>query len=221
MKDYVSVVYNEKERPITNYPVKLAQYLFNRFNMKKGYKLLDNGCGRGDFLKGFQRLGLISYGVDISEFSKKVLKDVEFYIADTENGKLPFEDNFFDIIFTKSVVEHLHKPDNFMKESYRVLKPGGRIIVMTPDWKTTMYIFYDDHTHIQPYTVSAVRDLLLIHGFKNVTSEIFYQLPILWRHPYLKIFSKFMQLCGPVKRIYSNKFIRWSRELMILGTGVK
>ena len=48
---------------------------------------------------------------------------------------------------------------------------------MTPDWISQMKIFFDDYTHRQPYTVTAVKDILNIFGFREVNSEIFYQLP--------------------------------------------
>ena len=92
---------------------------------------------------------------------------------------------------------------------------------MTPDWKSQRHIFYDDFTHVHPYTQISLKDMLKIYNFQNVETETFYQLPVLWKYPWLKIFSKCLQIFGPVKKIYKNKFIRWSRELMILGTGIK
>ena len=47
-----------------------------------------------------------------------------------------------------------------MKESWRVLKPGGRLIALTPDWKSQMKTFYNDYTHVRPYTVDSLGDLL-------------------------------------------------------------
>ena len=46
-RDYVAVTYNEKDRPFTQYPDKLARYLSSRYKLPKGSKLLDLGCGRG------------------------------------------------------------------------------------------------------------------------------------------------------------------------------
>ncbi|MCX6721583.1 MAG: methyltransferase domain-containing protein, partial [Candidatus Staskawiczbacteria bacterium] len=131
----------------------------------------------------------------------------------------PFENNCFDTVFSKSVIEHIKVPDNFMKEIIRVLKPGGKLIILTPDWQSQMNIFYDDYTHVHPYTAIGLRDMLKVFGFKKVEAEKFYQLPILWRYAWLKIFSRLLQLFGPVKKIYKNKFIRWSRELMVLAYG--
>ena len=182
---------------------------------------MDVGCGRGDFAKSFKDLGLEVFGLDVEKGDSELLKEIEVKIADIENRSFPFDDETFDIVFSKSVIEHFWKPDNFIKECRRALKPGGRIITMTPDWQSQMHIFYNDYTHCHPYTPVGLKDLLKIYGFKESEAEIFYQLPILWKYPWLKIFSKFLQLFGPVKKIYKNKFIRWSRELMILGSAIK
>jgi SAM-dependent methyltransferase len=127
----------------------------------------------------------------------------------------------FDVVFAKSVIEHLFNPENFMKECYRILKPSGRLIIMTPDWISQMKIFFDDYTHRQPYTLTALKDILDIFLFKDVSSEIFYQIPILWKYPALKAISGIIRLLVPVTAKSNIRFIRWSTELMILGTGVK
>lgn len=221
MSNYLKVVYNIKDRPYTDYPFQLCSYLFKKLTMKKGDKLLDVGCGRGDFSKGFKDLGLEVFGLDINRPQPEMLKGVKVRYVNIESDKFPFGDKSFDIVFSKSVIEHLRSPDNFIKEIHRVLKPGGVVIMLTPDWQSQMRIFFNDYTHVHPYTVTGLGDLLKIAGFKNVSSEIFYQLPVLWKYPWLKIFSRLLQIFGPVKKIHKNKFIRWSKELMILGTGVK
>ena len=221
MTNYLKVVYNENIRSYTKYPSQLCNYLFQRFDMKEGDKILDVGCGRGDFIKGFKDLGLEVFGIDREKGNSEMLKGIEVRLSDIENDSFPFSDETFDIVFSKSVIEHFWKPDNFIKECRRVLKPGGRIIVMTPDWQSQRHIFYDDFTHVHPYTQISVKDMLKIYNFQDVESEMFYQLPILWKHPWMKIFSKCLQIFGPVKRIHRNKFIRWSRELMILAFGKK
>ncbi|MFA5878119.1 MAG: class I SAM-dependent methyltransferase [Candidatus Staskawiczbacteria bacterium] len=221
MLSYLDVVYKEETKPITDYPLKLCSYLSDRFKMEKGDKLLDIGCGRGDFLKGFKDIGLDVFGLDIEKSKSDIVKNIKIYNCNFELNSFPLENNSVDFIFSKSVIEHLKNPENFIKEIYRVLKPGGTAILMTPDWQSQMKIFYDDYTHVRPYTRIGLEDFLKMSGFKNVSSEIFYQLPILWKLPWLKIFSKSLQIFGPVKRIHRNKFIRWSKELMILGHGEK
>jgi cyclopropane fatty-acyl-phospholipid synthase-like methyltransferase len=70
--NYLSVVYNEDSCPFTEYPDKLANYLTSRYSIKPNSKLLEVGCGRGDFLRGFIRSGINCHGVDQSEIAKRL-----------------------------------------------------------------------------------------------------------------------------------------------------
>jgi 2-polyprenyl-3-methyl-5-hydroxy-6-metoxy-1,4-benzoquinol methylase len=49
------------------------------------------------------------------------------------DGDLPFTSNTFDLVFSQDVIEHTRRPLRFMREQHRVLKPGGRVIVGTPN----------------------------------------------------------------------------------------
>lgn len=211
--NYISVTYNEKERPKTKYPQQLVQHLIKKFDIKKDSILLDTGSGRLEFLESFENEGLTCYGIDLDVYdNKKIFK------VNLETEKLPFDDNTFDVVYSKSMLEHIHRPQSYMKEVLRVLKPEGKFIVLVPNWLTSIYLYFYDSDHKQPYTEAALSDLLKISGFKDVQTEEFFQLPILWKYPVLKIVSKFLQIFGCPKRIVKNKFIRWSRETMVLGS---
>ncbi|MCR4325890.1 MAG: methyltransferase domain-containing protein [Patescibacteria group bacterium] len=212
---YLSTVYSEAVRPKTEYPRQLARRLIEKFDLRPDMRLLDVGCGRGDFAGAFLAEGLAVDGVD-REAAEGFPPGVTFTSSDVAQT-LPYPDGTFDVVFSKSVVEHMVDPELFVRENLRVLKHDGLLICMTPDWKTTLYIFYDDHTHVRPLTVLGMQDLLTISGARDVVSEIFYQLPVLWRYPWLIVFSKLLQIAGPVKKLHKNKFVRWSRELMVLG----
>lgn len=214
--NYINTIYNQKDRPITSYPDKLACYLIDKFNIKKGDNLLDCGCGRGDFLNAFQNQGINCKGIDLYNNGNNIIYECNF-----ENEKFPFPSNYFDICFSKSVVEHLNNPDNYMKEIYRILKPNGKLILMIPDYDSCMFLFWNDHTHKQPYRIPTVNDLLKICKFKNIQTELFYQLPIIWKYPMLKIVCKILQLFGAPRKIVKNKILRWGRELMILSYSKK
>lgn len=221
MTGYINVIYDENVRPHTDYPVKLCSHLISRFHIPAGAKILDVGCGRGDFLGGFKERGLDAYGLDREADAVKIEGGASVKCCDIEKNAFPFPDNTFDVVFSKSLIEHLYNPENFITECRRVLKPGGRLILMTPDWTSTMKIFFDDYTHRQPYTAAAAKDLLDIFGFLETRAEIFYQLPVLWRYPALKIVSRILQVFVPVTTKSRIKFVRWSVELMVLATGVK
>ena len=81
------------------------------------------------------------YGIYISSFAGSNLKGINIKTGDFDKDKLPYEDNFFDIIYSKSLMEHLSNPENFLEEAYRILKPGGKIICMIPDWEANYKIY--------------------------------------------------------------------------------
>ena len=96
-KNYLSVTYDEKSHPYTDYPKKLCAYLFQSFELKEGMKMLEPGCGRGEFLGNFKDLGLDVYGVDISPEAQEYTDKFPVEVCDIENEKLPFDDNTFDV----------------------------------------------------------------------------------------------------------------------------
>ena len=140
MSDYLTVVYDEVRTPRTEYPFRMASYLVTRFHLHEGQKMLEIGCGRGEFLSAFQQLGLSCSGVDLSEHGFSHLNNIQVAKLDISQDILPFEDNRFDVVYHKSLIEHLYSPDHLMRETCRVLKPGGRVIILTPEWvSTTLY----------------------------------------------------------------------------------
>jgi SAM-dependent methyltransferase len=218
--NYLSTIYGETSHPFNGYPDLLASYIVSRFSIKSSHKLLEVGCGRGDFLRGFIRCGIQCFGVDQSDMAKNICPEAEIKLANLEEN-IPFEDNSFDVVYSKSVIEHFYHPDRLFREMRRVLKPGGRIISITPDWKSHYKIFYDDYTHRVPFTATSLNDIMLITSFENVQVERWRQLPMLWKFPSLNLFSILVAWLFPSILKNNSKFIRFSKEVMLLGVGSK
>lgn len=218
-KNYLSVVYDKKSHPFTDYPKELCSYLFETFELKSGMKMLEPGCGRGEFLNNFKELGLEVVGVDISPEAASYKNDFEVKLCDVENEQLPFNDNTFDIVYSKSFIEHLYHPERYLIEAYRVLKPNGLLLTLVPDWESNYKTYYDDFTHRTPFTKNALIDAYKMYNFKEVNVFKFRQLPLVWKYPKLNLFCTFISPFIPVRT--KNKFFRWSRELMLLGLGRK
>ena len=220
-RDYVDVVYNEQDRPLTTYPDQLARYLFYRYGLNKDLKLLDIGCGRGEFLRGFMNCGVKGYGVDRSRAAEKYCPEAELRTSDLENEGIPYEDDSFDVIYSKSVIEHFYFPEKLVQEMFRVLKPGGLAITLCPDWEFNYRIYFEDYTHRTPFMQSSLRDIQLIHGFENVRVERFRQLPVLWSAGWLLPLAELTRLLAPDILRPHSKWVRFSKEIMLLSSANK
>jgi ubiquinone/menaquinone biosynthesis C-methylase UbiE len=199
--------------------MKLSRHLATLWGLKKGDCLLEIGCGRGEFLAGFKRAGLDVAGTDMCASAKDFSPELPIAICTLGETPLPFTDEYFDVVFSKSLLEHILDPAIFMHEALRVLKPGGLLVTMTPDWESCYKIFYDDMTHVRPYTIRSLRFLYDQYALKDYTVEKFIQLPVVWNHPWLKYVCRLIAPFVPVRT--QAKFPRWSRELMLLAAGKK
>lgn len=97
----------------------------------KPASLIDIGCGDGSLLFRYLKQSPHEfYGVEgappLKEQAEK--RGIKVFSYDL-NGRWPFEDSKFDVVFSSQVIEHVHNTRLFVEEAYRVLKPGGTAIV--------------------------------------------------------------------------------------------
>jgi ubiquinone/menaquinone biosynthesis C-methylase UbiE len=219
MPDYLDVVYNSKIKPYTSYPHKLVSYLFHTIGMKEGMSLLEPGVGRGEHLRIFKDFGIKVKGLDISPKSLEMSPDLNIDIFNADDNHWPYKDNCFDIVYSKSFIEHLRNPEMYFSEAFRVLNPGGVLLTLTPDWEANYKKFFDDYTHISPFTIVSLSNIQKASGFNEVKVYKIRQLPIVWKFPVLNYFCSAISPFIPVRTI--TPFFRWSRELLLVGIGRK
>lgn len=220
--DYLNVSYDQKKTPFTDYPSKLAQYLYEQSELNPSMQLLDVGAGRFEMAKGFKLLGLGVTGLDGSAEAEAyaLSSNIEFVHHEfAPPNPFPFPDESFDVVFSKSFIEHMENPIYFLKECYRILKPLGKVIILTPDWEANIKIFYDDVTHVKPFTKESLEQILLLCNFNNNKVFRFRQLPLSWRYKSYNLISAIIAPFVPVRS--KIKYLRWSRELMLYGLGIK
>lgn len=232
MATYLETHYFRDEYSETAYPQKLCDYIVHRylfpfFGKKEGITLLDVGSGKGNHLVGFQRRRIQCYGLDKRRECLEALRSFDIRECDLEKDPFPFPNAFFDVVFSKSVIEHVAHTDHFFPEMMRVLKPGGLVILLTPDWRSQAAIFWDDYTHVKPWTRKGLQNALKIFGFEKVESILFRQLPWVWKYPFLEWLCDLIALL-PDSWKWKDKeesnfreWIRFSKEKMLLATGVK
>lgn len=138
---------------------------------KAGGRLLDAGCGLGYFLAVCDRHGYETFGLDISEYAvgeaRKHTK-ADLRIGDVQ--KLPFSRGTFDIVTLLDILEHVEHPDVAISECRRVLKPGGVMLILTPNAANFWVFLLDrDKTHIQHFNSKSL--ISLLDGFTLVSLE--------------------------------------------------
>jgi SAM-dependent methyltransferase len=99
-----------------------------------GARVLDIGCGVGQVAARLDSAGFEAYGVDVSEpniaRARKTNPRCQLYDGKT----LPFETGFFASAGALNVLEHVEEPEQFIAELARVVAPGGKIVLSSPNF---------------------------------------------------------------------------------------
>lgn len=100
----------------------------------KDLPVLDVGCGVGQVVAELTSCGVDAHGVDVShpnvERARQHSDKCQFYDGKT----LPFEARFFGAVGAFNVLEHVEQPEAFLKELVRVVRPGGKVVVSSPNF---------------------------------------------------------------------------------------
>jgi SAM-dependent methyltransferase len=146
-------------------------------DMKPG-KLLDVGCGGGVFLHRMLKLGWSVAGVD---FDPKAVEHAKIRcgsavpILHSDLAGAHFEDDAFHAITLSHVIEHAPDPVGLLAECKRILKPGGRIVVTTPNIQSSGHKRFrdcwwglDSPRHLQVFSPAAIRECARKAGFSGI-----------------------------------------------------
>jgi 2-polyprenyl-3-methyl-5-hydroxy-6-metoxy-1,4-benzoquinol methylase len=140
-------------------------------------RLLDVGCGSGVLLERMRGLGWEVEGVDVdaSAVENARRKGLNVQLGDLEGSQFP--DGSFDVVTMSHVIEHVEDPPRLVRECYRILKPSGRLIVLTPNaesWGHRLFgrrwVALDPPRHLFIFSVSSLRNLTKRAGFTTVNA---------------------------------------------------
>ncbi len=166
---------------------KFLEY-FEKQEIPKTVKILDLGAGHGAFTK---RLYDMKYDVRAADLFPEIFRfeEVECTRVDITET-FPYPDNTFDIVIAIEVSEHIADHENFFKENSRILKPGGKLYISTPNilsmksrWRFLFTGFfqsfhplelknYDGLQHINSRTIDQYNYIAIKSGFSPAEFEI-------------------------------------------------
>lgn len=176
-------------KPWSGYKIKrIIRILESLLQVRKRYnnpKLLDFGCGDGRMVSLWDSVLGGAHGFDLSdtaiEKAKSIFPELASRLYSGDGHKTPFDDNCFEIIIMQEVIEHTTVQDLMIAEIYRILKPGGTLILTTPNKD------YFDKTKAGNYSQQALDNIiskkevsrLLLQGkFSNIKMETIIFRPI-------------------------------------------
>lgn len=176
MKDYVLSIYADRfdkdaEKRDVMWKVLCKDY-FQKF-IGKNDTVLDLAAGYCEFINNIKCQEKIA--VDLNQKTKeKAAKDVKVYQA--LSTKLPKElSGKVDVVFTSNFFEHLDSKNELidtLKEVHRVLKPGGKLMVLQPNIRLVGNQYWDYVDHTLPLTEKSLYEALLLTSFKQTYQKV-------------------------------------------------
>jgi len=143
--------------------------------------LLDVGCGPGGLLHEARAQGWKATGIEISRWAAEKGKAQGLEIIEGTLHSARFTNGAFDVISMFDVLEHLPHPREYVSEIHRVLKPGGTLVIETPNIKgffvrhlyQAASVMVKPRAHICLYAPETARRLLEGAGFSRVHITLF------------------------------------------------
>lgn len=116
--------------------------------LPKGSKVLDAGCGLSTWvslaLRNKYKISGVDGEPDSINLCKKLYKGQDYRVGNLY--ELDYKDNTFDAVVMREVIEHFKTPEIAVKETARILKPGGAFIITTPNYNSLL-LHIIEHTY--------------------------------------------------------------------------
>jgi 2-polyprenyl-3-methyl-5-hydroxy-6-metoxy-1,4-benzoquinol methylase len=168
-------------------------------------RILEVGCGYGYFLKCALDAGYDAYGIDLSPAA--VERAAQLYPGRVFQGLLEeapeIEGQTFDVIFASHLIEHITDPAAFLRTAARFLRPGGLVVMVTPNIKSLLarvsgprWVSFKIPEHVSYYDPQTITDLLSRTGFTVSAIDPAYQY---YAVPFVT--SRVRELLHPVSRL--------------------
>lgn len=187
--------------------------------LQKGAKVLDVGCGDGA-LTGFiaSRFQADVEGIDVTQLPIELARQ-EFAkrgwsgrFTVIEGYEYPFADGAFAAVVCSDVIEHVQKPEQLLAEMWRLVAPGGRLVVTTPIRYTEAPL---DRMHVQEWFAGEFRDFC--QSVLGAEVELHVSHPV----ALAEIYASANPLLGRFSRLSINALTKLGRNPFLRQSGFR
>lgn len=195
---------------------KKFEYMRQAAGIKATDRVLDVGCGSGAFLESLPPCK--KKGIDNSIGQLGFAKKLGLDVIQSEANQLPIPDNSMDVVFSSELIEHipLETGQQMIKEFFRVLTPGGKVVLTTPNyrslwpiieevWSRTGSIDYRK-IHLTHYSKKRIQAEFQQAGFSKIQVNSFFLLA-----PFISFVPHFAEKWGVIE----NKINKGSLLLVV------
>jgi SAM-dependent methyltransferase len=144
-------------------------------------RVLDVGCGDGDFLADLRRLGWEGYGTEFSEVACELTRARGINVRQGSLRSAGFPDRFFDVVTIWHVLEHLPEPAAELAEARRILRDDGLLVLEVPNSGCLTFQLCQERwwpldipRHLQHFTPATLARLLDRSGFTSLRRQNFH-----------------------------------------------
>lgn len=141
-------------------------------------KLLEVGFGGAAALKNMASLGWEAHGVDFDPVAVENASKAGLAVRQGSLEDQNYPEQFFDAVTMNHLIEHVYEPRTMLKECYRILKPGGMLVAITPNVNSITHKLFKDAwfsleppRHLHMFTPQALQRIAREAGFKEVQAK--------------------------------------------------
>jgi len=176
---------------------------------RKSLKILDIGCGPGNLSNNLSNIGEV-FGIDVSLPTLKLCQKKYSNLINGKADELPIREGSFDIVILLDVLEHIADDAKVMKETFRILKPGGIVLITAPACKILWGSHDEIYQHYRRYSLDEIKKVVRRAGFtikKLIAFEAIFFIPLL-------LFRKIKNVLNYSKRDDFIKIPNWLNSIL-------
>ena len=149
-------------------------------SIRRSGRVLDVGCGRGITLRALAEAGYETHGFEVSKHALRGIDSRVQVIVANSLKEATYPEHHFDGLLMWHVLEHVPEPSETLREAWRILKPGGVVIVAVPNYSSLQakcsgaaWFHLDPPRHLYHFPIAALEQMIKDVGFVPMSRHHF------------------------------------------------